>query len=106
MNTSSRASPISPSSCVEQLPGLADERQALLVLVGARRLADEHEVGVGVARAEDHLRARGDELRAAGAAARLLVDDLERLAALLALGTHGAMVDPAPAVTTGTRDGS
>jgi hypothetical protein len=28
---------------VEQLPGLADERDALLVLVEAGRLADEHQ---------------------------------------------------------------
>ena len=33
---------------VEQLPGLADERDALLVLVEAGRLADEHQVGVRV----------------------------------------------------------
>ena len=38
---------------VEQPPGLADERQAALVLAGAGRLADEHQVGVGVAGAED-----------------------------------------------------
>src|SRR5437763_3560056 len=31
---------------LEELPGLADERHALLVLVEPRRLADEHEVGV------------------------------------------------------------
>ncbi len=37
---------------VEQLAGLADERLALLVLVEAGRLADEHQVGVGVAGAE------------------------------------------------------
>ena len=42
---------------VEELPGLADERDALLVLVEARRLADEHQVGVRVAVAEDDLRA-------------------------------------------------
>ena len=37
---------------VEQLAGLAHERLALLVLVEAGRLADEHQVGVGVAGAE------------------------------------------------------
>ena len=42
---------------VEQLPRLADERDALLVLVEAGRLADEHQVGVRAARAEDDLRA-------------------------------------------------
>ena len=40
----------------EQLPRLADEGHALLVLVEAGRLADEHQVGVGMPRAEDHLR--------------------------------------------------
>ena len=54
---------------VEQLPGLADEREALLVLVEAGRLADEHQVGVGVADAEDDLRAALGE-PAAGAAPR------------------------------------
>ena len=53
---------------VEQLPGLADERDALLVLVEARRLADEHQVGIGRAGAEHHLCAgvRERTLRAAG----------------------------------------
>ena len=50
-----------PSFCsmslVEQLPGGADERLALLVLVEAGRLADEHQVGVRVADAEHGLRA-------------------------------------------------
>ena len=41
----------------EQLAGGADERDALLVLVEARRLADEHQVGGRRARAEDDLRA-------------------------------------------------
>ena len=42
---------------VEELPRLADERIALLVLVEARRLADEHQLRVRVADAEDDLRA-------------------------------------------------
>jgi hypothetical protein len=33
---------------VEQLPGASHERDPLLVLVEARRLADEHQVGIGV----------------------------------------------------------
>src|SRR3954454_19694774 len=41
---------------LEQLSRLADERDALLVLVEARRLADEHDVGARVAGAEDDLR--------------------------------------------------
>src|SRR3954468_11447539 len=36
--------------------GGPDERDALLVLVEAGRLADEHHIGVRVARAEDDLR--------------------------------------------------
>ena len=68
MKTSLAREPDLPSSCVEQLARLADERQALLVLVRARRLADEHQVGVGVARAEDDLRAGLP--RAAGSASQ------------------------------------
>src|SRR5205823_10323302 len=39
----------------QQLAGAADERDALDVFVAARRLADEHEVGVGIADAEHDL---------------------------------------------------
>ncbi len=39
----------------QQLPGASDERLALEVLVGARRLADEHELRVRVADAEHDL---------------------------------------------------
>ena len=49
---------------VEELPGLADERIALLVLVEAGRLAHEHEVGGGIAHAEDDLRPPRRELAA------------------------------------------
>ena len=42
---------------VEQLPRLTHERNPLLVLVEARRLADEHQVGVRAPGAEDDLRA-------------------------------------------------
>ena len=83
---------------VEQLPGLADERHALLVLVGPGRLADEHQVGVGVAGAEDHGLAGRGELRAARADRRLPVDGLELLAAFLRAG-HGTRVAP-PAART------
>src|SRR4051794_8632171 len=68
---------------VEQLARLAHERHALLVLVGPGRLADEHQVGVRVARAEDDGLPRRGQLRAAGTARRLPVDGLELLAALL-----------------------
>src|SRR5207302_11450427 len=40
---------------VEQLSRLSDERQALLVLVEAGRLADEHQLRARVAGAEDDL---------------------------------------------------
>ena len=40
---------------VQQLPGAADEGQPLAVLFGPRRLADEHQLGVGVAGPEDRL---------------------------------------------------
>ena len=71
---------------VEELAGAADERQAEPVLVGPRRLADEQQVGVGVARPEDDGLARLGQLRAADAALRLLVDGLERLTAILLRG--------------------
>jgi hypothetical protein len=45
----------------ENLAGLADERHALLVLVVAGRLADEHQVGVGITRPDHDLRARRGE---------------------------------------------
>jgi len=41
---------------VQQLPGPSDEGQALAIFVGARRLADDHDVGVGIAVGEDELR--------------------------------------------------
>jgi hypothetical protein len=41
---------------VEQLAGLAHERNALLVLVEAGRLTDEHQVGLRVAGTEHDLR--------------------------------------------------
>ena len=56
---------------VEQLACLPDEGDALLVLVEAGRLADEHQVGVGAPRAEDHLRPPVRE-RTARARRRLL----------------------------------
>src|SRR5262249_46900829 len=42
----------------EELPGGADEGDPLFVLVEARRLADEHQIGVRRAGAEDDLRPR------------------------------------------------
>ena len=46
MNTSVRFRPMLPSSCLEELPGSADERPSLLVFVVARRLTDQHDVCV------------------------------------------------------------
>ena len=48
----------------QQLARAADERQALLVFVVARRFADEDELGVGIARAEDDVGALRSELAA------------------------------------------
>ncbi len=64
----------------EQLAGAADERLALLVLVLARRLADEHQAGLRVADAEDHLPAaeRG-QLAARAARADVLAQRLQPL---------------------------
>jgi hypothetical protein len=67
---------------VQELPGPAHERQALLVLVHAGRLTDEHQVGVRVARSEHHLRP-GLEERTALAGRRLPVQLDELGAALL-----------------------
>ena len=56
---------------LEQLARCTDERDALLVLVEARRFADEHQVGIWIAGTEDDLcpssgqralRAVGDDL--------------------------------------------
>ena len=41
--------------CVSFCPARPDERNALNVFVASRRLADEHQIGVGVADAEDNL---------------------------------------------------
>ena len=49
IQTSSRVIPIPSEQLGQQPAGAADERQALAVLLGAGRLADEHQVGVGVA---------------------------------------------------------
>ena len=39
----------------EQLPGAADEREALRIFIGARAFADEHQPRLFVARSEDDL---------------------------------------------------
>ena len=57
---------------LEQLARLTDEGNALLILVVAGRLADEHQLGVRVAGAEDDLCPRRRE-RAARAAERLVL---------------------------------
>ena len=58
MKTSSRRQPIDASSLTSRSPGAADERPALAILVEARALADEDDLGVGVALARDGLGAR------------------------------------------------
>ena len=71
VDVAARVRPIPSSRLLEQLARLADERDALLVLVEAGRLADEHQVGVRVARAEDDLGAAlGERGSACSAAAR------------------------------------
>ena len=67
MNTSSRLEADPPEQLGEEPAGAADERQPLAVLLRPGRLADEHQVGVGVAGAEDDLCAGLGE-RAQGAA--------------------------------------
>ena len=63
----------------EQLPGAADERLALHVFVGARRLADEHQVGRRVAGPEHDLRAAERvQLAAAAVGAQLAPDRRQR----------------------------
>ena len=47
----------------EQLTGASHERLALRVLIRARRFADEHQVGIGIADAENSLCSRAGEMR-------------------------------------------
>ena len=58
----------------QQLPGAADERDPLHVLVGARRFADEHQIGGRVADAEHDLLAAQPMQLAARAVADLVAD--------------------------------
>jgi len=44
------------------LSGPTDERFPQAIFVGARRLADKHEIGIDVADTDDHLRSGGDEV--------------------------------------------
>ena len=80
--------PISPSSWSSSLPAWPTNGRPCLSSLAPGRLADEHQVGVGVARAEDDGLAGRGELRAARADRRLPADGLELLAALLRAG-HG-----------------
>jgi hypothetical protein len=66
---------------VQQLPGTADEREALKVLVHAGGLTDEHQVGVGVPGAEHHRRPALME-RAAHAPGRF-VEEIDEVGAAL-----------------------
>ena len=67
---------------LEQLARAPHERQPLLVLARTGGLADEHEVGVGVAGSEDDRFARLGELGAALAGSRPREQLLEGLAPL------------------------
>ena len=67
---------------LEQFAGAADERHPLLVLARPRRLADEHQLRIGVAGAEYDGLARRRQLGTADARARLREHLLERLAPL------------------------
>ena len=60
----------------EQLPGAADERDALRVLIGARTFADEDQRRFGIADAEDDLVAA--LMQAAAAAVADVFDDFEK----------------------------
>ena len=62
---------------VRRRPARPDEGDAVAVLLLARTLAHEHQPGVGVAGAEDHLRARRRE-RAPGALERDAFEVCER----------------------------
>ena len=55
MNTSLALQADLVQQLVQQLPGPAHERDPLQILVAPGRLADEHQVGVGVAGPEDEL---------------------------------------------------
>jgi hypothetical protein len=73
---------------VQQLAGAADERQALTVLFGPRRLADEHQAGIGVASPEDRLGA-GLVQGAAGAVLHFLEELDQLLSPLVGARAHG-----------------
>src|SRR5262245_1167400 len=63
----------------QQLTGPADERLALHVFVGTGSLADEHQISLRVADAEDHLRAaQCVELAPRAIGAQVVADDAER----------------------------
>ena len=76
---------------VEELAGAAHEGQALLVLLGTRALADEHQVGGGVAHAEHDVRAARRQ-RATGAGGGVVGDDGEG-------GGHRQRLPPGPPPT-------
>ena len=63
----------------EKFSGTADERFAAQIFVTARAFADEHQVGVGIASAEDDLGAAFVELTA-GAVADVFADSRESVA--------------------------
>ena len=64
---------------VEQLPGAPHEGLALRVFIGARPLADEHQLGGWIAHAKHNLLPPLLMKRAARAVAQVFADDLQRL---------------------------
>ena len=71
----------------EQVARPANERQALPVLFGTGSLADEHQVGIGIARAENDLGTGGAEV-ALDAVAGLAEDRDQLLPALFGVARH------------------
>ena len=90
IKTSARESPISPRSLSSSFPAWPTKGRPCLSSLAPGRLANEHQVGVGVAGAEDHGLAGLGQLGAACAAAGLLPHLLQALPALAAdIGADG-----------------
>ena len=74
---------------VEQLAGAPDERQPLLVFVSARAFADEHQLGMWIASAEDDLLApQLRQLATLAVGTDVVGDDLQKRGAILGRGSR------------------
>src|SRR5205807_8581200 len=62
----------------QQLPGAADERLALFIFISARSFANEHQIGSGIAYAENNLLASLFVQAAAGAVADVFANLAKR----------------------------